>query len=47
MKTILYLVRKEFLQTFRNKGMLLVMPLVQLLVLSYAADFEIRNLKFY
>lgn len=50
MRTILYLIRKEFLQIFRNKGMLpiiLVMPVLQLLVLSYAADFEIRNLKFF
>jgi len=50
MRTILYLVRKEFLQIFRNKGMLpiiLVMPIIQLLVLSFAADFEIRNLKYY
>lgn len=50
MRTILYLIRKEFLQIFRNKGMLpiiLVMPIVQLLVLSYAADFEIRNLRFH
>lgn len=48
MRIILYLVRKEFLQIFRNKGILpiiLVMPIVQLLLLSYAADFEIRNLK--
>lgn len=50
MRTILYLVRKEFLQIFRNKGLLpiiLVMPIIQLIILSYAADFEIRNLKFY
>ena len=50
MRTILFLIRKEFLQIFRNKGMLpiiLIMPVIQLLVLSYAADFEIRNLKVY
>lgn len=50
MRIILYLVQKEFLQIFRNKGILpiiLVMPVVQLLILSYAADFEIRNLKVY
>ena len=46
----MFLIRKEFLQIFRNKGMLpiiLIMPVIQLLVLSYAADFEIRNLKVY
>ena len=48
MRTILFLVRKEFLQIFRNKGILpilFVMPIIQLMVLSFAADFEIRNLK--
>lgn len=50
MRTILFLIRKEFLQIFRNKGILpilFVMPVIQLMVLSYAADFEIRNLKIY
>lgn len=50
MRTIRYLIRKEFLQIFRNKGLLpiiLVLPVIQLLVLSFAADFEIRNLKYY
>lgn len=48
MRTILFLIRKEFLQIFRNKGMLpiiLVMPFIQLIILSNAADFEIENLK--
>ncbi len=48
MRTIRYLVRKEFLQIFRNKSLLPIifaMPVIQLLVLSYAADFEIKNLK--
>ncbi|HCX23237.1 MAG: ABC transporter permease [Flammeovirgaceae bacterium] len=50
MRTILFLVRKEFLQIFRNKGILpilFVMPIIQLMVLSFAADFEIRNVKLY
>ncbi len=50
MRTVLFLVRKEFLQILRNKGMLpiiFVMPVIQLLVLSFAADFEIRNLKYF
>jgi ABC-2 type transport system permease protein len=49
MKTILFIVQKEFRQIFRNKGMLpiiFVLPLVQLLVLSNAASFEIKNIKF-
>lgn len=50
MRTILFLVRKEILQIFRNKGILpilFVMPIIQLMVLSFAADFEIRNVKLY
>jgi ABC-2 type transport system permease protein len=49
MKTILFIIQKEFKQIFRNKGMLLiifVLPLVQLLILSNAASFEIKNIKF-
>lgn len=48
MRTVLILLRKEFLQIFRNKGMLpiiFVAPLIQLLVLVYAADFEVRNVR--
>ena len=47
MRTVLFLVQKEFLQVFRNKTMLpllLVMPVVQTLLLSYAANYEIKNL---
>lgn len=49
MKTILFIVQKEFRQIFRNKGMLpiiFVLPVVQLLILSNAASFEIKNIKF-
>lgn len=49
MKTILFIVQKEFKQIFRNKGMLpiiFVLPLIQLLILSNAASFEIKNIKF-
>ncbi len=48
MKTILYLLQKEFIQIFRNKTMLpiiFVMPVMQLLILSYAATFEMKNIK--
>lgn len=49
MKTILFIIQKEFKQIFRNKGMLpviFVLPLMQLLILSNAASFEIKNIKF-
>lgn len=48
MRTVLHLLRKEFLQIFRNRGMLpiiFVAPVVQLLVLVHAADFEVRNVR--
>jgi len=44
------MLQKEFRQIFRNKGMLpiiFIMPIVQLLILSNAATFEIRNLKIF
>jgi len=47
MKTILFIVQKEFLQIFRNKTMLpiiFLVPIVQLLVLAFAANFEIKNI---
>ena len=49
MKTIRFIVQKEFRQIFRNKAMLpiiFVLPLLQLLILSNAASFEIKNIKF-
>ena len=49
MKTILYIIQKEFKQIFRNKGMLpiiFVLPLLQLIILSNAATFEVKNIKF-
>jgi ABC-2 type transport system permease protein len=49
MKTIIYIVQKEFRQIFRNKGMLpiiFVLPLLQLVILSNAATFDIKNIKF-
>lgn len=47
MRTVLFLVQKEFLQVFRNKTMLpllLVMPVVQTLLLSFAANYEVKDL---
>lgn len=49
MKTILFIIQKEFRQIFRNKAMLpiiFVLPMVQLLILSNAASFEVKNIKF-
>jgi ABC-2 type transport system permease protein len=49
MKTIVFIIQKEFKQIFRNKAMLpiiFVLPFIQLLILSNAASFEIKNIKF-
>jgi len=49
MKTIIYIIQKEFKQIFRNKGMLpiiFMLPLLQLVILSNAATFEVKNIKF-
>lgn len=46
MRTIVFLLQKEFIQIFRNKMMLpiiFVVPIVQLLILSYTATFEIKH----
>lgn len=48
MRAIPYIVQKEFLQIFRHRIMLpliFVMPVLQLLVLSFAADYEVDNLR--
>ena len=50
MRTLRFLLRKEFLQIFRDRvilGMLFVMPLVQLLVLANAATFEVRSARMF
>lgn len=49
MRTILYILQKEFTQVFRDKTMLpiiFVIPALQLLVLSYTATFEIKHVRF-
>ena len=46
MRTILYLIRKEFIQIFRNKFIskaIFAVPLVQMLILVPAVTFEIKN----
>lgn len=46
MRTILYLIRKEFIQIFRNKFIskaIFAVPIVQMLILVPAVTFELKN----
>lgn len=48
MRTILYLIRKEFLQIFRNRFIsraIFAMPLIQLVILVPAVTFEMKNIR--
>lgn len=48
MRTILALMRKEFYQVFRDRNMLrliFVMPMIQLLVLGYAINVDVKNIR--
>jgi ABC-2 type transport system permease protein len=48
MRTFRFLLQKEFRQIFRDPTILriiFVMPIVQLLVLPWAADYEVKNIK--
>jgi ABC-2 type transport system permease protein len=48
MRRLLYIVQKEFIQIFRNKAMLplmTVVPIVQLIVLSFAATNEVKDVR--
>jgi len=47
MRTIRFLLQKEFKQIFRNKvilAMILAMPAIQLMILPLAADYEVKNI---
>lgn len=47
MRTIRFLLEKEFRQIFRNRAILLlivVMPVIQLIILPLAANYEVRNI---
>ena len=47
MKTILFIIQKEFKQIFRDKSMLqliFILPILQLLILSNAATFDVKNI---
>lgn len=48
MRTLRFLLQKEFRQIFRNPSILrviLVMPVIQLMVLPWAADYEVKNIR--
>ncbi|GAB4406055.1 MAG: ABC transporter permease [Bacteroidia bacterium] len=50
MRTLYFILYKEFRQIFRNKAMLpiiFVAPVLQLVLLAYAANFEVKNVKLY
>ncbi|MFT4738930.1 MAG: ABC-2 type transport system permease protein [Cyclobacteriaceae bacterium] len=47
MKTLIFLLQKEFKQIFRNKTllrMIIALPVIQLVILPLAADYEIKNI---
>ena len=47
MRSLLFLLRKEFKQIFRNKALLpliFVAPIMQLIILPFAADYEVKNI---
>jgi ABC-2 type transport system permease protein len=47
-RTLRILIKKEFLQIFRNKSILAIifmMPLIQLVILPLAANYEIKDIK--
>ena len=48
MRTLKFILRKEFQQIFRDPSILrviLIIPVIQLLILPWAADYEIKNIK--
>jgi ABC-2 type transport system permease protein len=48
MRVMLYIIQKEFLQIFRNKAILpilFLLPVFQMLILVYAASFEMKEIK--
>ncbi|MCD4747133.1 MAG: ABC transporter permease [Bacteroidales bacterium] len=50
MKTILYIIQKEFTQIFRDKTMLpiiFLLPVIQLVILVNAATLEMKHIKMY
>ena len=50
MRTIQFLLRKEFRQIFRNKAilaMIIAVPAIQLIILPLAANYEVKNINIY
>lgn len=50
MRTLKFLLQKEFKQIVRNKAILriiIIAPILQLLVLAFAVDYEIKNIKLF
>lgn len=50
MRTLLYVIQKEFIQIGRNKIMLrmiFMIPLLQMLVLVFAATFDMKDIGLY
>src|SRR5881396_1785700 len=48
MRTLRFLLQKEFRQVFRDPAILriiFIVPIIQLLVLPWAADYEVKNIK--
>jgi ABC-2 type transport system permease protein len=48
MRTLLFLLQKEFRQVFRDPSilrMIFMMPAIQLIVLPWAADYEVKNIQ--
>src|ERR1700684_3460135 len=47
MRTLKFLLRKEFRQIFRNKSLLpilFILPMIQLLIMPLAADFDVKDI---
>ncbi len=47
MRTLFFLLQKEFIQMFRDPGLLrtlFMMPTIQLIILPFAANYEIKNM---
>ena len=48
MRTLRFILQKEFKQIFRNPAIIriiFIMPVMQLLILPWAADYEIKNIR--
>ncbi|HNW49640.1 MAG TPA: ABC transporter permease [Prolixibacteraceae bacterium] len=49
MRTLLYILQKEFTQILRDKrmlGIILMVPILQMLILVYAANMDVKNVDF-